>query len=128
MFSQEPLETKDKAHWNQPNIAFNLAIFAVMKFGLTVLSISCPIPAGTFIPTFVFGAVFGRLYGYTLRMIFGEVINETAYSIIGAAAVTSSFTRTISVAMIVFEINGELSYMIPVLFGVLISYAVSNSI
>jgi hypothetical protein len=30
--------------------------------------------------------------------------------------------------MIVFELNGELSYMIPVLFAVLISYAISNSL
>jgi hypothetical protein len=30
--------------------------------------------------------------------------------------------------MIVFELNGELSYMIPVLFAVLLSYAISNSL
>jgi len=30
--------------------------------------------------------------------------------------------------MIVFEINAELSYMIPVLLGVLLSYAISNSL
>jgi H+/Cl- antiporter ClcA len=128
MFSQDPLQTKDKAHWNQPNIIFNLAIFAAIKFSLTALSLSCPIPAGVFTPTFVLGAVFGRLYGYLLKQIFGDIINETAYSIIGAASVTSSVTRTISVAMIVFEINGELSYMIPVLLGVLLSYAISNSL
>lgn len=127
MFSQEPLQTKDKVHWNQPHIVFNLGMFVVIKFILTSVSISCPIPAGVFTPTFVLGAVFGRLYGYVLRQIFGKVINETAYAIIGAACLTSSVTRTISVAMIVFEINGELSYMIPVLLGVLLSYAISNS-
>jgi hypothetical protein len=128
MFSQDPLQTKDKAHWNQPDIMFNLAIFAIIKFSLNALSISLPIPAGVFTPTFVLGAVFGRLYGLGLKMIFGDIINETAYSIIGAASVTASVTRTISVAMIVFEINGELSYMIPVLLGVLLSYAISNSL
>lgn len=30
--------------------------------------------------------------------------------------------------MIIFEINAELSYMIPVLLGVLLSYAISNSL
>jgi hypothetical protein len=30
--------------------------------------------------------------------------------------------------MIVFEINGELSYMVPVLFSVVISYAISNNL
>ena len=128
MFSQDPLETKDKVHWTQPNIIFNLSIFVIIKFILIAFSISCPIPAGVFTPTFVLGAVFGRLYGFLLRQIFGSVINETAYSIIGAASVTASVTRTISVAMIVFEINGELSYMIPVLLGVLLSYGISNSL
>mmetsp|Transcript_1065 Transcript_1065/g.939 ORF Transcript_1065/g.939 Transcript_1065/m.939 type:complete len:86 (+) Transcript_1065:1061-1318(+) len=85
MFSQESLESEKKAHWNQPNIMLNLALFTVLKFILTTLSISLPIPAGVFTPTFVMGAVFGRLYGYTLKCIFGEIINETAYSIIGAA-------------------------------------------
>ena len=85
MFSQDSLESKEKAYWNEPSILFNLALFTVLKFTLTALSISLPIPAGVFTPTFVLGAVFGRLYGYILKQIFGEVINETAYSIIGAA-------------------------------------------
>lgn len=85
MFSQESLETKERAHWNEPNIFLNLALFTVLKFSLTALSISLPIPAGVFTPTFVLGAVFGRLYGFALKALFGEVINETAYSIIGAA-------------------------------------------
>ena len=95
---------------------------------LEVLAISSPIPAGIFTPTFVLGAGFGRLYGYVLRCIIGPSINEAAYAIIGAACVTSSVTRTVSVAMIVFELNGQLSYMIPVLFAVLLSYALSNSL
>ena len=37
-------------------------------------------------------------------------------------------TRTVSVAMIVFELNGELTYMIPMLLSVLLSYAISNSL
>lgn len=41
---------------------------------------------------------------------------------------TSSVTRTVSVAMIVFELNGDMSYAIPVLFSVLLSYAISNSL
>lgn len=99
---------------------------------------SCPIPAGVFTPVFTLGAVFGRLYGYTIIRVFGIstlrmslsliISDESIYAIIGAAAVTSSVTRTLSVAMIVFELNGQLSHMMPVLIGVLISYHVSNSL
>ena len=82
-----------------------------MKFILIVLSISCPIPAGVFAPMFCLGSVFGRAYGHILREI-GVYLGvrlieyEGIYAIIGAAALTSSVTRTISVAMIVFELNG----------------------
>jgi chloride channel 2 len=127
-FSQKSLDSFESTQWGQPSVGFNLLIFVIIKFILEVIAISWPIPAGVFTPTFVLGAGFGRLYGYVLRQLVGPSINEAAYAIIGAAWVTSSVTRTISVAMIVFELNGELSYMIPVLFAVLISYAISNSL
>lgn len=41
---------------------------------------------------------------------------------------TSCVTRTVSVAMIVFELNGQLSHMIPVLIAVLVAYAIGNSL
>jgi H+/Cl- antiporter ClcA len=56
------------------------------------------------------------------------LIDEGIYAIIGAAAVSGSVTRTTSVAMIVFELTGQTSHMIPILVGVLLSYAVSNSL
>lgn len=40
----------------------------------------------------------------------------------------SGVTRTVSIAMIIFEISGQTSHMIPVLIGVLLSYAVSSSL
>ena len=36
-------------------------------------------------------------------------------------------TRTLSIAMIIFEIIGQTSHMIPILTGVLLSYAVSSN-
>ena len=54
--------------------------------------------------------------------------DEVIYAIIGASAVCASVTRTISVAMIVFELNGQISHSIPVLLGVLMAYAIGNSL
>lgn len=48
------------------------------------------------------------------------------YSIIGAASLTGSVTRTVSVAVIVLELNGHLSHVVPVLIGVLVSYITSE--
>lgn len=39
---------------------------------------------------------------------------------------TSSVTRTVSVAMIVLELNGHLSHAVPLMVCVLSSYAISE--
>lgn len=77
-------------------------------------------------PSLLLGAVFGRLYGYILKLMLGNYIHETTYALIGASAMTASVTRTLSVAMIVFEISGEITYAVPVLIGVILSYSISN--
>jgi hypothetical protein len=95
---------------------------------MTILSITCPIPCGVFAPTFFLGAGFGRLYGYLMHIIFGIYKNLGVYSIIGAVSVTASVTHTISVAVIAFELNGQLTHMMPLLIGTLIAYAVGTSL
>lgn len=62
-------------------------------------------------------------------MGFSDIIAyRGVYSIIGAAAVTSSVTRTVSVAVIVIELQGHLSHAIPILIAVLTSYIISELI
>jgi chloride channel 2 len=65
------------------------------------------------------------MYIIFIRII---IIEEAIYGIIGAAAMAGGVTRTTSVAMIVFELNGQTTHMIPVLIGVLMSYAVANAL
>lgn len=55
-------------------------------------------------------------------------LDEGIYAIVGAASVASGVTGTLSIAMIIFEIVGQTSHMIPILTGVLLAYAVSNSL
>lgn len=55
-------------------------------------------------------------------------LDEGIYAIVGAASLGGAITRTVSIAMIVFEIIGQTSHMIPLLVGTLMAYAVSNSI
>mmetsp|Transcript_43509 Transcript_43509/g.31759 ORF Transcript_43509/g.31759 Transcript_43509/m.31759 type:complete len:176 (-) Transcript_43509:631-1158(-) len=95
---------------------------------------SLPIPAGSFIPIFTLGAGIGRVFGYYLGKL-GILLNspnlikqEAIYAIIGAASTAGAVTRSTSVAMIVFELTGQTSHMIPVLIGVLTSYAVAHSL
>ena len=54
------------------------------------------------------------------------IVYRGVYSILGAAALTSSVSRTISVAVIVLELNGHMSHAVPVMVSVMISYATSE--
>jgi Voltage gated chloride channel len=56
------------------------------------------------------------------------LLDEGIYAVVGAASLAGGVTRTVSIAMIIFEIIGQTSHMIPILTGVLISYAVSSGI
>ena len=83
----------------------NLAIFATLKLIMTALSVSCPIPSGVFTPVFATGAAVGRLVGYMIYVTTG-VEHMGVYAVVGAAAMTSLVTHTLSVAIIVFELTG----------------------
>mmetsp|Transcript_21397 Transcript_21397/g.20572 ORF Transcript_21397/g.20572 Transcript_21397/m.20572 type:complete len:122 (-) Transcript_21397:941-1306(-) len=67
-------EQKDKEYWEDPDIGLNLIAYCVLKFFVTILSMSPPIPAGSFIPLFTLGAGIGRTYGYFLKNL-GMMIN-----------------------------------------------------
>ena len=115
------------AIWNHPSPLINLFLYTLIKFFITILSLTCPIPAGVFAPNVFIGASIGRLYGYTMHCIFG-ITHIGIYSVIGAAAMVSSVTHTISFALIIFELNGEIRYLLPVLLGTLMSYLVGTSL
>lgn len=64
--------------WGKPNVLFNMTIYCVLDIALLILSMSAPIPTGIFSPSFKIGAVFGRVYGYALRI----VTTSMGYSIV----------------------------------------------
>jgi len=48
------------------------------------------------------------------------------YAVVGAAAFSGAVTRTISIAVIVSEMTGQITHIIPVMISVLISNAVAG--
>ena len=44
------------------------------------------------------------------------------YAVIGAAAVYASVTKTVSIAIIIFECTGQMELLLPVLLGTGVSY------
>lgn len=106
----------------------DVALLVLIKFPLIVISIGLPIPAGVFIPCFLVGSGLGRLYGELLRALFGANIVPGGYAVVGAAAFTAGVTRALSVAVVIFEVTGQLKHMVPTLAAVLVSVVVANGI
>mmetsp|Transcript_22672 Transcript_22672/g.40183 ORF Transcript_22672/g.40183 Transcript_22672/m.40183 type:complete len:326 (-) Transcript_22672:348-1325(-) len=114
--------------WDQPTRFINLILFAVIKLFLTTLAINLPIPCGVFTPLFAVGAAMGRFFGEVILAFGFESLTPGGYALVGAASFTAGATGTVSVAVIVFELTNQLSYMLPVLLSVLIGQASARQI
>ncbi|XP_034609184.1 chloride channel protein ClC-Kb-like isoform X1 [Trachemys scripta elegans] len=64
--------------WWEPSITIygSLALFLVMKFWMLTLATTMPMPAGYFMPLFVYGAAIGRLVGEVVAFLFPQGIQS----------------------------------------------------
>lgn len=127
--------------WKHPNVNvyITLSTFIVMHFVMTAFAITLPIPAGVFMPVFVTGAAFGRLIGETMSALYpegfysissGQVyhVMPGGYAVIGAASLSGAVTHTVSTAVIVFELTGQISHILPVMIAVLIANMIAQGL
>uniref|UniRef100_A0A8D0L2F5 Chloride channel protein n=1 Tax=Sphenodon punctatus TaxID=8508 RepID=A0A8D0L2F5_SPHPU len=123
--------------WWHPSITVFgcLAFFLVMKFWMLILATTMPMPAGYFMPVFVYGAAIGRLVGETVAFLFPEGIQSEGvtnsitpggYALAGAAAFSGAVTHTLSTALLAFEITGQIAHILPVILAVLIANAIAQ--
>jgi len=113
--------------WQSPNIIFNLVLFNVISFILCGYTICIPIPSGLFTPIVILGAASGRLLGELMSLAFPNLgVIPGGYAVVGAAAFSAGVTRTVASGIIVFELTGQLTYLLPVLLCVLIAASVGN--
>ncbi|XP_039516438.1 chloride channel protein 2b isoform X1 [Pimephales promelas] len=125
--------------WKHPqaNVFVILVVFIVMKFWMSALATTLPVPCGAFMPVFVIGAAFGRLVGESMAAWFPEGINTDGiiypivpggYAVVGAAALSGAVTHTVSTAVIVFELTGQISHILPIMIAVILANAVAQSL
>ena len=104
-----------------------LALFFVVRLVSTIVSTSLPIACGIFLPLFTLGATLGRFTGEVLALLLPlQGIQPGTYAIVGAAALISGATQTISTALMVCEMTGQISHLLPVLLGTLSAVSVSS--
>ncbi|XP_041858736.1 chloride channel K [Melanotaenia boesemani] len=128
----EPLE------WNSSgtSVFLSLAFFLFMKMWMLVLACTLPVPAGYFMPVFVYGAAIGRLLGegvayvFSTGVIFGPQwasFNPGGYALAGAAAYSGAVTHTLSPVLLAVELTGQFSHAVPILLCALVANAIARS-
>ncbi|KAL3953527.1 hypothetical protein ACCO45_011483 [Purpureocillium lilacinum] len=121
-----------------------LLIFAsVLGFFLATITFGLQIPAGIILPSMAIGALTGRAVGIIMEIwvtnhpkffVFASCepdvpcITPGTYAIIGAAAALAGVTRmTVSIVVIMFELTGALTYVLPIMIAVMISKWVGDA-
>jgi chloride channel 3/4/5 len=116
---------------------------AAMGFVLACVTFGLQIPAGIILPSMAIGALYGRALGIIVEIWQGNhpkaiifaacepdipCITPGTYAIIGAASALGGVTRmTVSIVVIMFELTGALTYVLPIMIAVMISKWVGDA-
>jgi chloride channel 3/4/5 len=127
---------------NRWSLVFSLTIATILRIFLVIISYGCKVPAGIFVPSMAIGASFGRTIGilvqalheaYPASVFFSACqpdvpcITPGTYAFLGAAAALSGIMHiTVSVVVIMFELTGALTYILPTMIVVGVTKAVSE--
>jgi chloride channel 3/4/5 len=116
---------------------------AALGFVLASVTFGLQIPAGIILPSMAIGALYGRALGILVQiwqkshsdsLIFAgcepdiPCITPGTYAIIGAASALGGVTRmTVSIVVIMFELTGALTYVLPIMIAVMVSKWVGDA-
>ncbi|NXC87362.1 CLCKB protein, partial [Cercotrichas coryphoeus] len=123
--------------WNHPSATIygTLTFFLLMKFWMLILATTLPLPAGYFMPIFIYGAAIGRLTGEVVALLFPRglysegpprPIIPAGYALAGAAAFSGSVTHAVSTSLLVCEATGHLGHVLPTVLAVLVANAITQ--
>ena len=126
-----------------PAVMASLLAASFLGFLLASMTFGLQIPAGIILPSMAIGALYGRAVGtvartwhfnHPLAFIFAQCepdkpcVTAGTYAIIGAASALGGATRmTVSIVVIMFELTGALTYVLPIMISVLISKWVGDA-
>ncbi|KAG8531460.1 uncharacterized protein KY384_003089 [Bacidia gigantensis] len=116
---------------------------ALIGFLLASFTFGLRIPAGIILPSMAIGGLCGRAVGVIMEiwqhdhpsaLIFSTCepdipcITPGTYAIVGAAAALAGVTRmTVSIVVIMFELTGALTYVLPIMIAVMTSKWVGDA-
>ncbi|KAK3326753.1 putative chloride channel protein [Apodospora peruviana] len=95
-----------------------------VKLLLTIITFGCKVPSGIIIPALDAGALFGRMIGQLI-----DSISPGIFAMVGAAAFLAGVSRmTVSLAVIMFELTGEVNFIPPFMIAILTAKWVADAI
>jgi chloride channel 3/4/5 len=113
-------------------MALKLLWACLLKSFLMVITFGSRLPGGVFIPSMVVGGCMGRIVGLVTQDILSKFttvkVIPGVYAMIGSAATLSGVTRmTVSLTIIMFEITGGLTYVLPLMSSIMVAKWVSDA-
>ncbi|KAG5759378.1 hypothetical protein H9Q69_008714 [Fusarium xylarioides] len=95
-----------------------------VKLFLTTITFGCKVPSGIIIPAMDAGALFGRMIGQLIPNI-----SPGIFAMVGSAAFLAGVSRmTVSLAVIMFELTGEVNFIPPFMVAILTAKWVADAI
>ncbi|KIJ49687.1 hypothetical protein M422DRAFT_777607 [Sphaerobolus stellatus SS14] len=126
----------------QWRIANSLLLATVFRMLFVIVSYGAKVPAGIFVPSMAIGATFGRMVGIIVKAVYRAYpqsgwfavcqpdvpcITPGTYAFLGAAAALGGVMRmTVTVVVIMFELTGALTYILPTMIVLLVTKAVGD--
>lgn len=104
-----------------------LLVLGAAKILATSLTIGIGGSGGVFAPSLFVGATAGAAFGQAAALVFPSLAGDAgAFALVGMGAVFAGSTRAaITAGLIIFELSGEYSLILPLLLAVLVATAVS---
>ncbi|KAJ2378593.1 glycerol ethanol, ferric requiring protein [Coemansia sp. RSA 2607] len=141
---QECKDGMPHALCTQHGVGWALLGATVIRAVGTVLAYGCRVPCGIFVPSMAIGASFGRLVGVlaqslqqthpTWRMFAhcapdSPCVTPATYAFLGAAAAMCGVTKvTVAVVVIMYELTGALSFVVPTMVVVMVARVVGDAV
>ncbi|KAF2771539.1 chloride channel protein [Teratosphaeria nubilosa] len=127
---------------NRWGMVITLLAATIVRTFLVIISYGCKVPAGIFVPSMAIGASFGRMVGILVQALHERFpqaayfaacepdvpcITPGTYAFLGAGAALSGIMHiTVSVVVIMFELTGALTYILPTMIVVGVTKAVAD--
>ncbi|KIW35246.1 uncharacterized protein PV07_01952 [Cladophialophora immunda] len=119
------------------SMAWLLIAASLLGFLLASVTFGLQIPAGIILPSLAIGALYGRTLGVVVELIHKHFstsllfaacepdvpcVTPGTYAIVGAASALAGVTRmTVSIVVIMFELTGALTYVLPIMIAVMLA-------